>query len=315
MTDFDSDPLDPLDPLDELASAALDGIDPPGDADAPLDVDTAQDLADRVARLARTRDQLAAPVTLPSDDVRDQMIARAISVAGASADAGASSTDDSAVTTPVTALDTHRSRRTARLRRFAPIAAAAAVLLLVAIVTPALLDSGSEDLASTATEAASDADGAGGEMADTAADEPTESLSDQALAPDDGDTAANAMEEEMAGVEAAEGGAVLVVPSPSAEATESGDGFSLDELDGDVSDEELLDALIRYRAGQSANLLRSEAEDDACGGVVDHPIDLVVAGSYRSQPAVFFAQIDGSAVLAVTVVDPACEVLAAVTSD
>jgi hypothetical protein len=313
MTDFDSDPLDPL---DELASAALDGIDPPGDADAPLDADTAQELADRVARLARTRDQLAAPVTLPSDDVRDQMIARAISVAGASADAGASSTDDSAVTAPVTSLDAHRSRRTARLRRFAPIAAAAAVLLLVAIVTPALLDSGSEDLASTATEAASDAEGAGADMADTAAEEPTNSLSDQALAPDDGDTA-DAMEEEMAGVEASgdtESGAVLVVPSP-AEATESADGLNFDELARQVSDEELLDALIRYRAGQSANSLRSEAEDDACGGVVDHPIDLVVAGSYRSQPAVFFAQIDGSAVLAVTVVDPACEVLAAVTSD
>lgn len=311
MTDSD---FDPLDPLDELASATLDGAGAPGD-DPTLDNDDAPELAERVARLAQVRDQLAAPVAPPSDDVRDRMIARAIS-AGASADADAPATDaSSTVAASVTSLAAHRSRRGNRLRRFAPIAAAALVLLVVAIVTPALLDSGEEDVASTGIESTSNAEGVGGELDDTAADEANDSRTGQALAPDAGDTAATPMEEEMAGVEAAadpEDSTVLIVPSP--QAAEPGDVFSADDLGAEVSDEELLDAVIRYLARQPADSPEPPERDNRCAGVVDHPIDLVASGSYRAQPAAFFVQIDGSAVLAVTVVDPACEVLTLVTS-
>lgn len=313
MTDSHSDPLD------ELASAALDGADAPGDDDAVLDPDTAPELADRIARLASVRDLLAAPVTPPSDDVRDQMIARAVSVGAATADAGAASTDtETAVAAPVSSLARHRSRRATNVRRFVPIAVAATVLLVVAIVTPTFLGSSDDDLASNLAETSSDADAAANEMADTGGDESTRSIAGQALAPDDGDTPAAAMEEEAADVEAAsdaESAAVLIVPSPAPADTDSGSEFSLDELGREVSDEELLDAVIRYRAEQSADSPEDATENHACAEFIDHPIDLVVSGSYRAQPAVFFAQLDGSAVLAVTVVDPACEVLTLVTTD
>ena len=316
MTDSHSDPLDPL---DELASAALDGADAPRDDSTALDPESAQELADRVARLASVRDRLAAPVTPPADDVRDQMIARAVAAGAATADAGASSTDtETAVSAPVRSLRTHRSRRSASLRRFVPIAAAAAVLLVIAIVTPTLLGSSSDDLASNLTEASSDADAGADQIVDTSDGTSTESVTDQALAPDGDDAPAAAMEEDAAGAEAAsdaESAAVLIVPSPTPADREAGSELSLDELDREVSDEELLDAVIRYRSQRSLASPEEAIEDRACADVIDHPIDLVVSGSYRTQPAVFFAHLDGSAVLAVTVVDPTCAELTVVTVD
>ncbi len=46
-----------------------------------------------------------------------------------------------------------------------------------------------------------------------------------------------------------------------------------------------------------------------------HPADLIVNGSYRSEVAWFVVDVDGSAVLAVTVVSPDCEILAQVSSN
>ncbi len=64
-------------------------------------------------------------------------------------------------------LDRVRARRTARLRRLAPVGVAAAVLLLGAIVLPSVLDPGEEDLASSfGDEAAERADTAGGDADD-----------------------------------------------------------------------------------------------------------------------------------------------------
>lgn len=313
MTDSHSDPLDPL---DELASAALDGADAPRDDSTALDPESAQELADRVARLASVRDRLAAPVTPPADDVRDQMIARAVAAGAATVDAGASSTDtETAVSAPVRSLRTHRSRRSASLRRFVPIAAAAAVLLVIAIVTPTLLGSSSDDLASNLTDASSDADAGADQMTDTGDGRSTESITDQALAPDGDDAPAAAMEEDAAGAEAASDAEILIVPSPTPADREAGSELSLDELAREVSDEELLDAVIRYRSQRSLASPEEAIEDRACADVIDHPIDLVVSGSYRTQPAVFFAHLDGSAVLAVTVVDPTCAVLTVVTVD
>ena len=247
------------------------------------------------------------------------MIARAVAAGAATADAGASSTDtETAVSAPVRSLRTHRSRRSASLRRFVPIAAAAAVLLVIAIVTPTLLGSSSDDLASNLTDASSDADAGADQMTDTGDGRSTESITDQALAPDGDDAPAAAMEEDAAGAEAAsdaESAAVLIVPSPTPADREAGSERSRDELDREVSVEELLDAVIRYRSQRSLASPEEAIEDRACADVIDHPIDLVVSGSYRTQPAVFFAHLDGSAVLAVTVVDPTCAVLTVVTVD
>ena len=311
MTDHDSDPLDPL---DELASATLDGVADVHADDPALDADTSQALADRVARLSGVRDRLAAPVAPPADDVRDRMIAQAVSAGAVASDqsiAEETTTGGTEVSAPVSSLDQHRSRRTTRIRQFAPLAAAAVVLLLIAIVTPALIDAGGDDLASSFTEPSSDA--VGGEMADTGGDAATAPMNEQALPRDAGGTA-EAMAEESA--DDAESGAVLVVPSPLPVESEPGEGTSFDEAERDVSDEELLDAVIRYRAAQDVDdTLRSAGEEGACAPVVPHPIDLALVGSYQTQPAVFLVQTDGSAVLAVTVVSSACEVLAQVIVD
>ncbi len=83
------------------------------------------------------------------------------------------------------------------------------------------------------------------------------------------------------------------------------------------SDDELLDAVIRYRS--SAETTDGEADlqslRTSCGDVVRHPADLIVEGTYRSDAALFVVDVDGSAVLAVTVLSPSCDILAQVSSN
>ena len=300
MTDSDSEPLDHL---DELASALLDGEADRAAATAALDDATRARLDDRMLELTHLRDRVAALPDPPSEEVRDRMIARAISIG------------TSAAEVPVRSLDQHRARRSARLRRLAPVAVAAAVLLLGAIVLPSVLDGGQEDLASSF-------DDEGADMADTAGD-----AAEAATAPATGSAEADAMgdetralEEEIANADtAAEPQAAEAEDAPAASVpglTVGGDA-SGSLPDGDAADEDLLDAIIRYRASaptadQAAGreLLRA-----SCGDLVRHPADLVVEGSYRSQVALFVVDVDGSAVLAVTVLSPACEILAQVSSN
>jgi hypothetical protein len=304
MTDSDSEPLDRL---DDLASAALDGEADPAIAAGSLSDGDQEVFRDRMAEFARVREEVAEPPAPPSEEIRDRMIARAISVGTATTDAPAIA----ATVAPVQSLDEHRARRAMRLRRFAPVAvAAAAVLLLGAVALPSLLDEGEENLASTFDEGGADMAETGGDAEAATAPSAATSLFDRSL--DEADT--EAMEEEMASGEAsatADAESALAVPDPA----ESGDGtaaFSFDKS----SNDELLDAVIRYRASDppSDENVAGQALRNACDNV-RHPIDLVIDGSYQSQAAVFVIDVDGSAVLAVTVLNPSCEILAQVSSN
>jgi hypothetical protein len=86
---------------------------------------------------------------------------------------------------------------------------------------------------------------------------------------------------------------------------------------GETSDDELLDAIIRFRSSSSPTdpAAGRQLLQAACGDLVRHPADLVVEGSYQSQVALFVVDVDGSAVLAVTVLSPTCEILAQVSSN
>ena len=181
---------------------------------------------------------------------------------------------------------------------------------------PSVLNGGDDEVALTAAEEnadAADTAAAGGEADD--ADTGTGAGTPTAPAGGASGDRAEAMEEDGADLEAAaeaDDAPALAVP-PTASADELADPFVYEE----PSDEDLLDAVIRYRATVAA-----AAEDPgrqplqaACLGVVRHPTDLVVEGSYRSAAALFVADVDGSAVLAVTVLSPTCEILAQVSSN
>ncbi len=313
----DSDP-EPLDHLDDLASALLDGEIDRAAATNALDDATRADLDDRIRDLSHLRDRVAVRPDPPSEEIRDRMIARAISVG--TADHEAPAPVPSAAVAPVRSLDQHRVRRSARLRRLAPVAVAAAVLLLGAIVLPSVLDGGQDDLASSFDDEGADpADTAGGE-AEAATAPATSSAGADAMADETGvseegitnaDRAADTAAAEPQTAEA-EDAPALSLPSLAVGSEES-ESFA----DGETSDDELLDAIIRFRSSSppadpavGRQLLRA-----MCGDLVRHPADLVVEGSYQSQVALFVVDVDGSAVLAVTVLSPTCEILAQVSAN
>lgn len=313
MTDSDSEPLDRL---DDLASATLDGEADPTAAAGALDGEARQALDDRVALFGRIRDQVADLPDPPGEEVRDRMIARAISMGTTGADAPAESAGEpaqgaGAVVAPVRSLERHRARRTMRLRRLAPVAVAAAVLLLGAVVVPSVLDGGDEDLASSFDDEGADMAETEGDAEDAAASPAPSSPAADALA--DADT--EAMEEGLDSAEASagqEGETALVVPDPT-ETDDENTVFSYEEL----TDGDLLDAVVRYRSSPDApdEAFSTQALRSDCGDIVRHPIDLIVDGFYQSQTAVFVADVDGSAVLAVTVLSPSCRILAQVSSN
>ena len=300
MTDSDSEPLDRL---DDLASALLDGDVDRVAATRGLDDATRAELDGRIAELTHLRDRVADLPNPPSDEVRASMLERAISEGTASWDTAARTEEPA----PVRSLDQLRGRRTARLRQLAPVGIAAAVLLLGAIVLPSVLDRGNGDVASSAF------DDEGADMADTAG-----AVTDPAISsplPNAPADETEATEEDGAGVGVAsepEAAETQTAPS-SAPGGQPPQTLSFDE----PSDDGLLDAVIRFRS--SATPADEPADDQAlratCGDVVRHPADLIVVGSYRTQFARFVVDVDGSAVLAVTVVTPDCDILAQVSSD
>ena len=113
--------------LDELASAYLDGEATP--AEAAL-VESDPRMQALVEELRAVRDLLAAPVEVPSDEVRDQMIARAL--------------DHRA---PVVSMETARRRMRAIPPQARVILAAAAVVAAIAVVGVTVLERQGDEFA------------------------------------------------------------------------------------------------------------------------------------------------------------------------
>lgn len=113
--------------LDELASAYLDGE---ATAEEAALVESDPRLQELVEELRAVRDLVAAPVEAPSDEVRDQMIARAL--------------DHRA---PVVSMETARRRLRAIPPQTRAILAAAAVVAAIALVGVTVLDRQGDEFA------------------------------------------------------------------------------------------------------------------------------------------------------------------------
>ena len=179
-----SDERGPMTPqeLDELASAYLDGE---ATAEEAALAESDPELQARVEELQAVRDVVAAPVEVPSDEVRDQMIARAL--------------DHRA---PVVSLETVRRRLRVVPPQARVILAAAAVVAAIAVVGVTVFNQATHDGDQFADDMATSADAPEEPAMEMSADAPEEpAMEMSADAPDAAVEDAPAevmMEQEMA---------------------------------------------------------------------------------------------------------------------
>ncbi len=288
MTEYDDDPIHPL---DETASAALDDEPGPGGI-GPADAEL---LTERMTELGRVRDLVAAPIDPPSPATRDAMISAAI--------AAGAETPTTSLTEPVTSLEEARRARAGRIHRLAPLAVAAALLLVGAIVIPAMLNRdddvtiASSPIEGSADTSATDADSVPPSPTDMAAMNESSAGADLS---DDGDLEQSGIA--VAG-DAAESGSGVAgsepeLAAPSAEST--------------VTDQDLLDIVAREEV-RARSLDAVPFDQQACAEEVGHRIDRTFRASYGSEAAVYFVEMDGTDATAVTVVNHNCQILAETT--
>lgn len=189
--------------LDELASAYLDGE---ATAEEAALVESDPNLQARVEELRIVRELVAAPVEVPSDEVRDQMIAQAL--------------DHRA---PVVSLE--RARR--RLRAVPPqvrvVLAAAAVVVAIAVVGVTLFDRASRDGDRFADDMATSAD---------APEAPAMAVPESAPEPESDE----APEESLAAFPADDSAEAAILEAPAEEMAEEETAMSFDDAPMDVSD-------------------------------------------------------------------------------
>lgn len=193
--------------LDELASTYLDGE---ATAEEAALVESDPRLQALVEELRAVRDLVAAPVEMPSDEVRDQMIARAL--------------DHQA---PVVSLDTAR-------RRLRAIPTQARVILAAAAVVAALVLVGVTVLERQGDEFADDDMASAPVMADEPADaEPEAPALEAAAEPESMET----IEESAPSSDAADSAEAFASEAPVEEAMEEEMAIQLSEAPMDDSDD------------------------------------------------------------------------------
>ncbi len=170
--------------LDELASAYLDGE---ATAEEAALVESDPRLQELVEELRAVRDLVAAPVEAPSNEMRDQMIARAL--------------DHRA---PVVSMETARRRLRAIPPQARAILAAAAVVAAIALVGVTVLDRQGDEFADDDMASAP-------EMADAPADTEEMALPAPAAEADDQESA----EESVAGPASDDAGDVFAAEAPA----------------------------------------------------------------------------------------------------
>ena len=236
--------------LDELASAYLDGE---TTAEEAALVESDPRLQAVVEELRSVRDLVAAPVDLPADEVRDQMIAQAL--------------DHRA---PVVSLETARRRLRSVPPQARVVLAAAAVVAVLAMVGVTLFEQANRDNDDMlADDAAS---------APSMADEPALEMAESAPAPD----SAQLDEESLPSSGAADDAADAAVEAPAAEMVESEMAMTLEEApmdDGEASDQPAAGEAELAMADEPADVVPTAGdalrEFAAEADLFDHVEDLV----------------------------------------